>query len=196
MRCVHKTDIQITLIHPNAIEYHVANPPETTAGDFTSKPFELNLAKWTDRFFAWLIDVIIVSIGIEILFYIATIPLWFDSSPDRWFSSGASVGYIIRSLIFLAYWTYFESTSGKSIGKRILHLKTVDISGEAVNVRAALIESFGKSFLLPLDVIAGWIFTNDKRQRLFNRASNTIVIRLRLLAKEDSSGNVHYTKDY
>jgi len=35
----------------------VANPPETTAGDFTSKPFELNLAKWTDRFFAWLIDV-------------------------------------------------------------------------------------------------------------------------------------------
>jgi hypothetical protein len=45
-------------------------------------------------------------------------------------------------------------------------------------------------------VIAGWIFTNDKRQRLFNRASNTIVIRLRLLAKEDSSGNVHYTKDY
>jgi uncharacterized RDD family membrane protein YckC len=174
----------------------VANPPETTAGDFTSKPFELSLAKWTDRFFAWLIDVIIVSIGIEILFYIATIPLWFDSSPDRWFSSGASVGYIIRSLIFLAYWTYFESTSGKSIGKRILHLKTVDISGEAVNVRAALIESFGKSFLLPLDVIAGWIFTNDKRQRLFNRASNTIVIRLRLLAKEDSSGNVHYTKDY
>jgi len=69
LRCVHKTDIQTTLLHPSAIEYNVANPPETTAGDFTSKPFELNLAKWSDRFFAWLIDVIIVSIGIEI-FYI------------------------------------------------------------------------------------------------------------------------------
>ncbi|MGA9170620.1 MAG: hypothetical protein WBZ20_10810, partial [Nitrososphaeraceae archaeon] len=60
MRCVHKTCIQTTLLHPSGIEYHVANPPETTAGDFTSKPFELHLAKWSDRFFAWLIDVIIV----------------------------------------------------------------------------------------------------------------------------------------
>lgn len=170
-------------------------PPENTAGDFTSKPVELNLARWSDRFFAWLIDVIIVTIGIEILFYAATLPLWFGSSPDRWFRSGESVGYIIRSLIFLVYWTYFESTSGQSIGKRILHLKAVGTSGETVDIRSALIESFGKSFLLPIDLIVGWIFTNDKRQRLFNRASNTIVIRLRH-PKEDTRGNVHYTKDY
>ena len=171
-------------------------PPENPAGDFTSKPVELNLARWSDRFFAWLIDVIIVTIGIEILFYAATLPLWFgSSSPDRWFRSGESVGYVIRSLIFLVYWTYFESTSGQSIGKRILHLKAVGTSGGIVDIRSALIESFGKSFLLPIDLIVGWLFTNDKRQRLFNRASNTIVIRLRH-PKEDPRGNVHYTKDH
>jgi hypothetical protein len=32
--------------------------------------------------------------------------------------------------------------------------------------------------LLPIDVLFGWIFTNDKRQRLFNRASDTIVTRV------------------
>jgi uncharacterized RDD family membrane protein YckC len=169
--------MQTTLLHSIVIEYYVDIPPENTAGDFNSKSVELNLARWSDRFFAWLIDVIIVSIGIEILLYAATLPLWFGSSPDRW--GGESVGYIIRSLIFLAYWTYFESTSGKSIGKRILHLKTVDTFGETVDIRSAFIESFGKSFLLPIDVIVGWLFTNDKRQRLFNRLSNTIVIRLR-----------------
>jgi hypothetical protein len=27
-------------------------------------------------------------------------------------------------------------------------------------------------------VVLGWIFTNDKKQRIFNRASNTVVIRV------------------
>jgi uncharacterized RDD family membrane protein YckC len=154
-------------------------PPGTRVGDFTSKPSELSLARWSERFFAWLIDFLIVSIGIEILFYAATFPLWFDNNPERWFRSGASIGFVLRSLIFLAYWTYFESTSGQSLGKRIFHLKTVGISRQTVNVRDALLESFGKSFLLPVDLILGWIFTNDKRQRIFNRVSNTIVIKLR-----------------
>jgi len=169
-------------------------PPETRVGDFTSKPSELSLARWGERFFDWLIDFIIVSIGIEILFYAATFPLWFDNNRERWFPSGASIGFVLRSLIFLAYWTYFESTSGQSLGKRIFHLKTVGISGQTVNVRDALLESFGKSFLLPIDLILGWIFTNDKRQRIFNRVSNTIVIKLRSHSEENSS-NVRYRKD-
>ena len=170
-------------------------PSETRVGDFTSKPSELILASWRDRFFAWLIDFIIVTIGIEILFYAATLPLWFDSNPDRWYRGGLSVGFVLRSLIFLAYWTYFESTSGQSLGKRIFHLKTVGISGQTVNIKDALLESFGKSFLLPIDLILGWIFTNDKRQRIFNRVSNTLVIKMGSYAEEYSSSNVRYKKD-
>ena len=170
-------------------------PSETRVGDFTSKPSELILASWRDRFFAWLIDFIIVTIGIEILFYAATFPLWFDSNPDKWYRGGLSVGFVVRSLIFLAYWTYFESTSGQSLGKRIFHLKTVGITGQTVNIRDALLESFGKSFLLPIDLILGWIFTNDKRQRIFNRVSNTLVIKLGSYAEGYSSSNVRYKKD-
>jgi uncharacterized RDD family membrane protein YckC len=170
-------------------------PPETKVGDLTSKPNELNLARWSDRFFGWLIDFVIVTIAVEILFYATAFPLWFGSNHERSFRVEIAIGYVIRSLIFLAYWSYFESTTGQSIGKRILRLKTVGMIGEIVNIRNALIEGFGKSFLLPIDLIVGWIFTNKKRQRLLNRASNTIVIKLKSHT-EESSGNVRYTKDY
>jgi uncharacterized RDD family membrane protein YckC len=109
------------------------------------------------------------------------------------FRNAGPLNYIIPSLVFMAYWTYFESTGGQSIGKKLLHLKTTDLVGKNIDLRTAVIESFGKAFLLPIDVILGWIFTNDKRQRIFNRASNTIVIKL----KEDGSisENSKYVKD-
>lgn len=170
--------------------------PETGTEGSAPKPNELILAKWSDRFFAWLVDFIIVTIGIEIILYATTFPLWFDNNPARWFSNGAtSVGYITRSLIFLAYWTYFESTSGQSIGKKLVQIKTVRISGEALKIPDALIESFGKSFLLPLDVLLGWIFTNDRRQRVSNRASNTVIIKMKSHTGLKSDNQVHYTKD-
>jgi uncharacterized RDD family membrane protein YckC len=100
--------------------------------------------------------------------------------------------YIISSLAFFGYWTYFESTSGQSIGKRLLKIKTIDLSGNRIDIKSAAIESFGKAFLLPIDVILGWIFTNNKRQRIFNRISNTVVIKLKpQLTPED----IRYTKD-
>jgi uncharacterized RDD family membrane protein YckC len=86
------------------------------------------------------------------------------------------------------YWTYFESTRGQSIGKKILHLKTTDLAGKSIDVKTAVIESFGKAFILPLDVILGWILTNNKRQRIFNRASGTIVIKV----KEEEEENDAY----
>lgn len=158
------------------------------------------LARWIDRFIAWLIDFIIVSIGLGILFAVISLPFWivfpqwFESSNmNMAFRNVGPFNYIISSLVFMAYWTYFESTSGQSIGKKLLHLKTTTFDGKNIDAKTAAIESFGKAFLLPLDVILGWIFTNNKRQRIFNRASNTIVIKL----KEDksTSENVKYVKD-
>lgn len=93
-----------------------------------------------------------------------------------------------------AYWTYFESTSGQSIGKRLLNIKSTDLSGNKVDITSAAIESFGKSFLLPIDVILRWIFSNEKRQRIFNKISNTIVIKFKP-SEELRPDNVRYTKD-
>jgi uncharacterized RDD family membrane protein YckC len=176
----------------------------TTASDpkqsKTEHPGEIILARLIDRFVAWLIDFIIVSIGLAILFALISIPFWI-ASPQSFENINMNpahrnlgpFNYIISSLIFTAYWTYFESTSGQSLGKKLLHIKTTDLQGKNIEVKTAALESFGKAFLLPIDVILGWIFTNDKRQRIFNRASNTIVIKI----KENRvvSDSITYLKD-
>ena len=145
-----------------------------------------------DRFYHRLNRTWYIICVISLPFWIA-FPQWFESSNmNMAFRNVGPFNYIISSLVFMAYWTYFESTSGQSIGKK-LHLKTTTFDGNNIDAKTAAIESFGKAFLLPLDVILGWIFTNNKRQRIFNRASNTIVIKL----KEDKvhPENVKYVKD-
>jgi RDD family protein len=46
----------------------------------------------------------------------------------------------LSSLVFTAYWTYFESTSGQSIGKKIMHLKTTDLEGKNNDAKTAILE--------------------------------------------------------
>jgi uncharacterized RDD family membrane protein YckC len=154
---------------------------------------EITLAKWSTRFWAWLIDFIIISIAIEIIFAIGYAPLAFNQGVQGNAGWGA-VRFAVESLLFFAYWTYFESANrGQSIGKKLLKVKTTDLAGNVPDVRNVAIQSFGKAFLLPIDVFFGWMFTNDKRQRLFNRASDTIVIRV---ANQGSgSENVGYRKE-
>jgi uncharacterized RDD family membrane protein YckC len=171
------------------------NPPP--AGKETGNfPVELRLAGWVDRFLAWLIDFIIVSIALGILFALTAFPFWFSyygNSMTIEHKNIQSLNYILSSVAFFAYWTYFECTSGQSIGKKLLRIKATDLSGNNVKIKSAAIESFGKAFLLPIDVILGLIFTNKKRQRIFNRISNTIVIKLN--SGQLRSENIKYIKD-
>ena len=158
----------------------------------------LILANWRDRFLAWFVDFILVSIALAVLFAAIAIPIWFfyydaNMTAARAYQNVQPLHYIISSLAFLGYWTYFESTTGQSIGKRLLKIKTVDLSGNRIDIKSAAIESFGKAFLLPIDVILGWLFTNNKRQRIFNRVSNTIVIKLK--KPEIRAEDIRYTKD-
>ncbi|MDQ3561629.1 MAG: RDD family protein [Thermoproteota archaeon] len=151
--------------------------PKGHPNEQPSRGPELTLARWSTRFWAWLVDFIIVSIAIEIVFAIAYAPLAFNQGVQGNPGLGA-VRFAVQSLLFFAYWTYFESTnSGQSIGKKLLKIKTTNLAGNVPNIRNVAIQSFGKAFLLPIDVFFGWIFTNEKRQRLFNRASDTIVIK-------------------
>jgi uncharacterized RDD family membrane protein YckC len=160
---------------------------------------EIILANWGDRFLAWIVDFILVSIALAILFSAIAIPIWFFYYYDDDISAGRALQniqpshYIISSAAFFGYWTYLEYTSGQSIGKRLLKIKTVDLSGNRIGVKSAAIEGFGKAFLLPIDVILGWIFTNSRRQRIFSRISNTIVIKLN--KPQLAPNNIKYTKD-
>ena len=55
-----------------------------------------------------------------------------------------------------------------------------------------MVSSFGKSFLLPIDVVLGWILTNEKRQRIFNKLGDTLIVKIK--ESEDTS-DITYLKD-
>jgi uncharacterized RDD family membrane protein YckC len=170
--------------------------PASKTGGEDNRPVEVVLASWSDRFVAWLIDFIIVSIGLGILFALIAFPFWLSGYNNDMALEYRNIGpfhYLLSSIAFFGYWTYFEHTTGQSIGKRLLNIKATHMSGKGLDTKSAALESFGKSFLLPVDVILGWLFTNKKRQRIFNKISNTIVIKLR--PREELTENIRYRKD-
>jgi uncharacterized RDD family membrane protein YckC len=130
-------------------------------------------------------------------------PFFFDrGGPMRswsWFGGflPGALPFLITSIVFFGYWTYFEYTRGQSIGKMVMRIKTTDLSGNKPSLKSVMLGSFGKSFLLVIDIVLGWIFTDEKRQRIFNRAGNTIVIKMVDATKKDNKGptNITYRKD-
>ncbi len=152
---------------------------------------EILIARWSDRFIAWLIDFLIIS---SISWAIVTSVFGvtnFEWNENTMFSESTS--YIPASLLFFGYWIILEYKTGQSIGKKILHLKVLNIDGKSPPLLGVIISSFGKSFLLPIDMILGLIFTNQKRQRIFNKIGDTIVIKIK--DTENNSENIRYKKD-
>ena len=146
------------------------------------------LAKWTDRFLAWLIDFIIISIISTSIIFASFGTIDYDEDAIL----AESTQYIPTSLLFFAYWIILEYKTGQTIGKKILNLKVVCIDGSKAELKGILLGSVGKSFLLPIDVALGWILTNEKRQRIFNKLGDTVIIKIK--DNEDTS-DIKYVKD-
>lgn len=152
---------------------------------------ELHLADWGKRFVAWLIDVVIVGVIPNVLRLSGVwreFHLW-PLEPIPFFDFG------LGSVIPFVYWTLVEGYSGRSIGKLVMDLKVTRLDGSKIDFTQAALESFGKAFILPIDCIIGWILDSckEKRQRVFNKLSNTIVIRVP--KEEIKPKGVEYIKD-
>ena len=149
-----------------------APQPETAATPQTQGPTmerNLILAGWGPRFLAWLIDVIILGV---VLSPINILGLnWVPYSPFPFVNFGLS------NLIHLLYWALLEGYMGQSVGKIALGIKVTNMQGGQPTIIEAAIESFGKAFLLPIDLIIGWILYPKTRQRLFSYLARTIVVR-------------------
>ena len=163
--------------------------PETND---SSKPTELVIARWSDRFFAWVIDNVIIYVGAFGIFFAVLSASNFEQLIEGNFEYSRSYEYSWISLIFFLYWLILESKTGQSIGKMALNLKIVNLKGEKADVKNIAISSLGKAFLLPIDVIVGRLFINQNRQRIFNKLGKTIVIKIETV---DEPKNVTYKKD-
>ncbi|HSA77122.1 MAG TPA: RDD family protein [Nitrosarchaeum sp.] len=152
---------------------------------------EIMIAKWSNRFFAWLIDFLIISMISTLIMVTFFGKIDFDIN-EKWMWA-ETTQYIQTSIIFFAYWTILEYKTGQSIGKKILNVKVTNLYGKQANLKGIVISSFGKTFLIPIDVILGLIFTNEKRQRIFNKIGDTIVIKIK--SNEKSEVNIKFKKD-
>ena len=85
----------------------------------------------------------------------------------------------LNLLLWLLYFTYLESTSGQTLGKRIMGIKVVKESGEQLTPIDAFIRTI-------LRIIDGFVFyllgfmlvlVSEKKQRLGDMAVGSIVVK-------------------
>jgi len=138
---------------------------------------QLTLATWGERIIAWIIDIIILSIILVPINFFLTIT-WPGYHMIPWFPRGIPfVDFGASNLVYFVYWSIAEGVYGQSAGKIIMRIRLTDLDGKPARPARAAIESVGKAFLLPIDLILGWILYPGKRQRIFNYLSGTIVVR-------------------
>ncbi len=122
------------------------------------------------RTFAYLIDQIIVMLGVLFVALLLSVDL---ADYTTWLIMLLIAGifnWIIKSLM--------EGMRGESIGKGIMGLKVIDAYGK-VTVGEALVRNFLEivPIVLPiLDFVIGMAVAQDSRQKLFDSISKTLVI--------------------
>jgi uncharacterized RDD family membrane protein YckC len=124
---------------------------------------KINSASWSERLWAWLIDVLLIGI------------LWSSIMTISTFKALSPGGIGLLASLLFVYWTVLEGYRGQSLGKMFMNIVVTGPVGEKIGFRDSAMESFGKAFLLPLDCLVGWIAFRGSGQRAFNRLSNTIV---------------------
>jgi len=131
----------------------------------------LHIASWDDRFFAWLLDVILIS-AILAVFGVGTGVLSMVTERVTYTAPVVSA----NGLSAFLYWTVMEGYQGQSAGKMVMDIAVTDERGDPIGYGTAAVESFGKAFLLPLDVLVGALVYEEEGRRLFNTLSATIVV--------------------
>jgi uncharacterized RDD family membrane protein YckC len=139
-----------------------------------------NLALWWERFVAWIIDVAIIwAFGLILGFFALLAGSPFDFSNTLGWPSWISLffNFSLEGVFLFLYWMFMEGSSGQSFGKIVMRLKVVRSDGTPINMGWAAVESAGKAFFLPLDLLIGWILYTRRRQRVFNYLSQTVVVK-------------------
>lgn len=123
---------------------------------------------WVRRFFAFLIDIVIVAV---VGLFIA-IPFVFLNW--AWWFSGFFWG-----LIWFVYAVLLETVFAGTVGKKLVALRVVAIDRN-LDVVHTVVRNVSKIFglVLLVDLILGWAMQGDPRQRFFDRLARTTVTRV------------------
>jgi len=127
----------------------------------------LALPEWGERFVAYLIDVIILGGTLAPVKWFVAWMIWpWDTWAPRFMSWVRFIDSGPGAYIYFLYSTFMEGIYGHSIGKIIMKIEVTQSNGRPTDIAHAAIESLGKTFLLPIDCILGWILYPTKREAI------------------------------
>jgi uncharacterized RDD family membrane protein YckC len=126
----------------------------------------IELATWTQRFIALVIDGMILGVVLAVL-----------RLPGYPIMQGMNIKFGLDQILQFLYYMFMDQYYGQSVGKMVMNLRITKEGGAPLSLMDATIEAFGKVFLLPIDFLIGFFVYKEKNQRLFNYLSDTVVIR-------------------
>jgi len=128
---------------------------------------------WVSRVIAAVVDGIITAV----IALIAWVPLFIMSQiPIVGVISGIAASFI-WGIVYVFYSAWMESNSGATVGKRMMRLHVVAISGQ-MSLERALKRNLSKIHFLALiiDLLVGFLTEGDPRQRYLDRVAGTTVV--------------------
>lgn len=135
---------------------------------------QYELADLKDRFFAWIIDVVIFTVGLLLLFFLAV-------SVVKNERTGIYFMYLIVLPIILFYTLVSEILmDGQTIGKKALKLRVVKLNGRQPSLSDYLFRwAFrGLDIYFSLGALGAVLVSSSARaQRMGDLVSNTVVVR-------------------
>ena len=140
--------------------------------DFYENKKEVNIAPFSRRAIAFIIDL-----GVA---FTITIAVTLFTLFSEIFSGQYSIEFNILLFIVLLwiYSTLLEGFAGQTLGKSLLRLKVVSVSGKKLFYDATAVRNFGKCFLLPIDLLLGLKLEDKRFIKFFDKFTRTTVIKI------------------
>ncbi len=134
---------------------------------------------WLYRVIAFLIDAVIVGIGLLILVFLVTLasghPILTFPFEITIVPTSAAIG---GSVVLFFYFLVSETVYGTSIGKSIFHLQVVNVDGTRPDPFKIAVRNISKIYfvLLVLDILAGILSHSRRGQKFSDYVANTNII--------------------
>ena len=110
-----------------------------------------------------------------------TVPLFLTRMVDVVLAYPDLTVVLIRAFILAIFWMYFtllEGYRGQTLGKMLLGIRIVDVSGARVGQHPAAVRALTKVLILPFDIIAGLIKSRKAGfLRFFGQYTRSWVVR-------------------
>jgi uncharacterized RDD family membrane protein YckC len=140
----------------------------------------LEYAGFWRRFAAFIIDAVLLSIIIRILFPFHGLGFDFWHLDNRWyFIPLIAISDLLSSLVTVAYSVVFWAWRGQTPGKIVMNIKVLRGDGSNITIGYALLRYLGYIVCgLMLGTGFLWIAFDSRKQGIHDKIADTVVVKL------------------